>query len=245
MVVKTAIAAGLLGGGLVLGSLVTFNGGATLDAAKTKITQQASALNIFKTQQSTLVETLQTKKAELAKLKAEGTAEDQATIDKLTADIATIQANVDAGSEDVANRINDLEAEVNEANEGTAQLQTVVDTTGAVPSTLTQRQMDELTDNMPTDAIILAMMNDTPQLVPNTDNKLTIDKTSADTATAHLKLINSDSLAWFVTIDGGEEIGVGAGTQIDLGLVTDLDGAILDIHKAGSVSTAKYYLSAE
>jgi hypothetical protein len=243
-ITKLALATGLLGGGLVLGSLVTYNGGAIVDKATTKITQQAEELGIYKSQQTRMVEKIQTLKAQVAELELNGNDKDQITIDALNAEIATIEANVDAGSEDVANRINALEAEVTKANDDAAELNVALTEAGETPQALSTYEFDNLMDEAVEGSVLLKMVFDTPQIVPNTNNMLKIDKTTTDIATAELKLINLDSLNYYYSIDGGEQQVI-SNQEVILGKVTDLDGSIMTITKVGSTVTWTYYLSAE
>lgn len=248
MVLKSTIVSGMLAGSLALGALVTYNGGAIIDKAQIKLTEQASALGIMKTQQQKLVETLTAKKAELEDLKKNGTAEDQATIDKLTADIAEIQKNVDSGSEAVANRINDLEAEVNKANTDAAELDATLASVGETPTTMLQSQMDQLTDSVPEGYALLKMINETPQWVYDQNQvqtKLQIDKTVADLKTAHLIVINNDQVKNYkITINGATQI-IAAGATTDLGLVKDLDAKTITINDTSNLLVGKYYLIAQ
>lgn len=249
MVLKTTIAAGMLTGGLVLGSLVTYNGGSIVQKAQTKITQQASALNIFKTQQQKLVDTLTAKKAQLADLQANGTAEDQKTIDDLTKQIADIQANVDAGSDQVANRINDLEAEVNKANDDAAALDATVTAAGETATPMLQSQMDQLTDSVPEGYALLKMISGTPQPVidqnTKTATKLIIDKTDADLTKAHLIVMNQEATKNFtVTVNGQTKV-LTAGETYDFGLVTDFDGKTMTVLDGYGMSVGQYYLMAQ
>lgn len=45
----------VLGGGIILGAMVTFNGGDTIDTAKEKITEFAERINLYESNETELV----------------------------------------------------------------------------------------------------------------------------------------------------------------------------------------------
>lgn len=243
-VTKAAILSGILGGGLVLGTLVTYDGSATLNAAKERIAQQASALNVFESQQNQMGGKIQELKAKIADLETNGTEEDQATIDALNAELTSIETNADASSEQIADRINALEAEVQKANTEAAELQETLDTTATTAAPLTQREMDEMMDAIPEGYTIFGMFSDTPQIIPGTSDKLVVDKAVTETD-SNLIISNYGSLNYSVRIAGGESQLVPVGGTLQLGDVTALDGQTMVVYDAYGKELTKLYLSAE
>lgn len=248
MVLKTTIAAGLLGGGLVLGSLVTYDGGAIVQKAQSTITQQAQTLGLMKTQQDRMVTKITSLKDRLAYLEANGTDADQAEIDSLKQKIADYEKNVDTGSTAIADRINALEGEVNKANTDAQALNSTITAAGQLPQTMTESQMDKLLDEVPAGYALLKMINGTPQTVMNKDNtatKLIIDKTSGDINVARLNISNTGVQNYYVQLEGQPEKALVGGEAYDFGAVKDLDGRTVVILDAFRAEVGKYYLTAE
>lgn len=249
MVLKSTIVSGMLAGGLALGALVTYDGGSILDRARTTIATQANQLNVFKSQQDQLAGKLTEAKERLAYLEENGTDADQAEIDSLKTKIADYEANVDAGSEQVANRINDLEAQVTAANDDAKALETTMNENETTAAPMLQSELDVMTDNLPEGYKQLKMMNDTPQVVYDmngTATKLTIDKNVADINTAHLTIINNDqSRPYTITMKDGTKYTAAPASTLDLGLVKSLDAQTLTITDAYNLEVGKYYLMAK
>lgn len=248
VMLKTTIVSGIMAGSIAFGALVTYNGGAAIDLAQSKITQQAEELGLFKSQQTQLVEKLTAVKERLAYLEENGTDADQAEIDRLTTEAATLQTNIDTAGGQITDEINRLEGEINKANTDAAELeQTVVDA-GETPEAMYQSQLDILTDSVPEGYAILKMMSDTPQIVYDKNGqttKLTIDKTVANAETAHLVIRNDGSLNYYLTFDNGSEILLAAGEQYDFGLVEDIDAKTLSIKDAYRMDLGNYYLTVQ
>jgi regulator of replication initiation timing len=160
---KGIIGAGIAGA-VTLGALVTWDGGSTIDLAKTKITEQAQQIGVFKTNETNLVNkvtSLKTEKAilklevdnlkvELAAEKAKNTTDNErilqleaeiadknAQITDLESEIATLNTDLEnaaGNTSETVERINALEAELNKANAQAAQLKTTLDNTATVTS---------------------------------------------------------------------------------------------------------------
>lgn len=162
MGLKSVVVTGVLGA-TAFGALI-WNGGAAIDTAKTVITDQAGKINIFKQNETRLVNQLNTVNAQLAaaqvdldelqtkydNLVAQGTASDatiadlQAQLEAKNQEIASLTAERDqlvaeaaeseADGETLANEITRLQGELNEANADAAELQTTLDNTDTTVS---------------------------------------------------------------------------------------------------------------
>jgi hypothetical protein len=246
---KVVLAGTLLTGGITMGAMTTYNGGSAITAAKDKITQQGVQLGIFKSQSARMVAKIQTQKDRLAYLEANGTEKDQAEIADLKAQIASYETNAEAGGEQMAQRVLDLQAEVDKANTDATALQTTVD--GAkVETAMTESQMDKLLDEVPAGYALLKMLADTPQTVMGADGnatKLVIDKNiiNGDTANAKLVVNNNGVANYTVTLEGQQPKTIVGGESYDFGLVKDLDGLTLTVKDAYAMEIGKYYLTAE
>ena len=242
---KVVLAGGILAGGLGLGSLITYNGGEIIDNAKTKIAQQAEELNIFKSQQVGLSGKIVTLKERLAYLETNGTEKDQAEIATLKQTIADYEANAEAGGEKMAQRILDLEAEVNEANADSVELQASVDAAGDTKA-MSSYQYDVLMDS--TEGYSLFnMIFGTPQIVYDKDGNATalvIDKTSTG-PDAELVIVNDTMNNYYYTLDNGTQILIATGSTVTIGKIADLDGSKMLVKDQWSNELSKLYLSAE
>jgi myosin heavy subunit len=153
------IAAGIAGT-VTLGAMVTWGGTDALQSAKTKITQQAEAMGIYKSNETKLIEKAKSLKTQIAQLNetiadlqsaggdnqamiedlTNQLANKQIELDKLTEDLAKAQTN----GENLAQRIDDLTAELDKANAEADALQVTVNTTNAPISD--QAAVDEAID---------------------------------------------------------------------------------------------------
>lgn len=154
-----AILGSAVAGTIALGAMVTYDGGSTVDLAKTKITEAGQQIGVFKSNETKLVGKVNLLKgekatltAEVAELKVQLQAEKDknvtdnerinqleteiaakvAEIAELTAEIATLTAdleNATGNTAEVVERINALEAELNAANEQAEELQYTLDET--------------------------------------------------------------------------------------------------------------------
>jgi hypothetical protein len=246
---KVVLAGTLLTGGITMGALTTYNGGSAISTAKAKITQQGVQLGIFKSQAAQMVAKIQTQKDRLAYLEANGTEKDQAEIASLKQQIADYEKNADLGGDQLAQRILDLQAEVDKANTDSADLQKTVDNT-TTETAMLQSQLDVLTDNVPAGYAQLKMINGTPQIVYKADGttktELTIDKTTETVDTAHLTIINNDqSRSYTVVMADGTKTTIAPASTVDLGLVKTLDAKTITIIDAYQLEVGKYYLMAQ
>lgn len=175
---KGVIATTVLGT-VAIGTLVGWNGGAVIDSAKDKITEQSSQLNIFKANENKLVKKLNTVNAEIALLEMDKeeleakVAElleaggDQITlindlkaqvasktneITSLTAERDALQAEDDSSQADgeaLGAEAQRLQAQLNQANTDAAALQEALDTAETV--TVDQEAVDNALAGVITD----------------------------------------------------------------------------------------------
>jgi hypothetical protein len=154
-----AIIGSAVAGTIALGAMVTYDGGSTIDLAKTKITEAGQNIGVFKSNETKLigkVTSLKNEKAtltaqvadlevQLATEKAKNVTDNErinqleaqiatktAEIAELTAEIATLTADLEnavGNAAETVERINALEAELNAANEQAEELQYTLDET--------------------------------------------------------------------------------------------------------------------
>lgn len=139
-----------ISGTIAIGALVTWNGGSALEAAKSKIVAQAESMGIYKSNETKLITKANTLKNKIADLNAQietlkATGGDQTAkiaelqtelsntqteLDKTKADLVAAQSN----GEKLGQAVDDLTAQLEQANADAAALQKTVDETNAEQS---------------------------------------------------------------------------------------------------------------
>ncbi|MBS4194348.1 hypothetical protein [Lederbergia citri] len=138
-----------LSGGLVLGSMVYFNGVDTLNQAKQTISDYANKINIFGKNEAKLVSKINELKALrddlLAQLEQKNLDEErinqlQEELDEANAQIAEYETQL----QDAGERITALENEIHLANELSAELQEVIDSNQVTAEPMTESELNQV-----------------------------------------------------------------------------------------------------
>lgn len=249
MAFKTVTAA-LLAGGITLGAIVMWDGGAIIDNAQEMIQEQAAELNLFGQQQKQMVAKIQEMRAELEDLYANGTPKDQARIAELETAITEAEAAVTSDTAAVKDHIEKQAAQMAQANADAKELEETMVAVGDTPEAMTEREFQEALNGefvLPEGYKLLQMFSGTPQIVPNTYNELTIDKTIAEdgTKSSELTITSKFGGSSYVAILDGNKITVNSGSTVSLGMIADLEGSLLEVQSTSGNTFGKFYLSAE
>lgn len=149
MSVTKTIAAVVISGGIILGSMVYWNGSETIDSAISKITEQANAMEVFKSNENKLVSKIAVLKQLKATLEAKLAEKDldAEEIIRLTSELEIANSQLlelEDSQHSAAERIGALEEQLKAANDDAARLQLTLDENSTTVQPLTESELNEI-----------------------------------------------------------------------------------------------------
>lgn len=231
-----AVAAVGIAGSLSLGVMTTWNGGASLTAAKNKIVQEADALGVYHTNEGKLLNKISTLNAQISQLQISGNA-DQTQIASLQTQVNNLNtqlAQSGTNQNTLAQRADDLTAQLDQANSDATDLQSTVDNTTFTASD--QASVDTATNGVtapPTDTTTTASASVETQAAGSVQVHMLTGVPYAFTSDGQIKLntlqdgtvvmTNAEPYAVTATVNGQSYTIPTDGTAVTIGDVNTLD----------------------
>lgn len=264
-IVANTVAAVGIAGTITLGALTQWGGGAAITNAKALIVQQADALGIFHTNEGKLLNKISDLKTnitslnnQITQLQSSGTADStqiaslQAQVTKDQSDLANLNTQLAAANTNgnaLAQRVDDLQAQLDQANKDATDLQATT-TANATVATSDQTSVDAATsgttstttppatttpppatgDVMLSDASNIKMLTGVPYAM-GTENVLTLNTLADGT----VQVTNTDFRTWTATVNG-QAITIAPSSTATIGKSSDLDKHNLVMSATGKIN---------